>query len=51
MVNKELISFTKYEINCPDHVCTEERLCYCAQTGKLCNKIGCPKFRKETEEE
>jgi hypothetical protein len=42
---KEL-SFTQYEKTCEDHICTEQRLCYCDRTGEVCSKITCWKFKK-----
>jgi hypothetical protein len=54
-MKKIKISFTKYEKICPDHIATNDRLCYCGLTSEegnrinLCNKANCPKFGKSLE--
>jgi hypothetical protein len=40
------ISFTQYERTCKFHVKGEDKVCYCSETGNICNKEECLRFNK-----
>jgi len=51
MPEKKPISFTKYEKTCKSHVKGEDKVCYCEETGDVCNKDNCPKYGRKLERE